>query len=154
MLCIWLYCEFAEARRLLYVAITRAKKDLWIINAKKRMLYGQTQVNVPSRFIDEIDDKYIETENNTTSLFGKITKFNKEKMFTNANVDYNKGDIIRHEDYGEGTITEVDKRIITVEFPRLGTKKFIKKKKTKGADTLNCPKLCGQYKNRPNGRKY
>ena len=119
-----------EERRLCYVAITRAKKDLWIINTKKRMLYGQTQVNVPSRFIDEIDDKYIEIENNTTSLFGKINKFNKEKMFTNTNVDYNKGDIIIHEDYGEGTVTEVDKRIITVEFPRLGTKKFIKNHKS------------------------
>lgn len=119
-----------EERRLCYVAITRAKKELWIINAKKRMLYGQTGVNVPSRFIDEIDDKYIEIENNTTSFFGKISKFNKEKMFTNTNVDYNKGDIIRHADYGEGTITEVDKRIITVVFPNAGTKKFIKNHKS------------------------
>lgn len=119
-----------EERRLCYVAITRAKKDLWIINTKKRMLYGQPQMNAPSRFIDEIDDKYLETENNTTSLFTKVTKFSKEKMFTNTNVDYNKGDIIRHEDYGEGTVTDVDKRIITVEFPHLGTKKFIKNHKS------------------------
>ena len=119
-----------EERRLCYVAITRAKKDLWIINAKKRMLYGQTGANVPSRFIDEIDDKYIETENNTTSILGKISKFNKEKMFNNNNVDYNKGDIIRHTDYGEGTVTEVDKRIITVVFPHAGTKKFIKNHKS------------------------
>ena len=119
-----------EERRLCYVAITRAKKDLWIINTKKRMLYGQTQVNAPSRFIDEIDDKYIELENNTTSLFKKASKFNKEKMFTNDNVDYNKGDSIKHEDYGIGTITEVDKRIITVEFPNIGTKKFIKNHKS------------------------
>ena len=115
-----------EERRLCYVAITRAKKDLWIINTKKRMLYGQTTMNPPSRFLDEIDDKYIESEDNSTSLFKKVTKFNKEKMFTNANVDYNKGDQIRHEDYGIGTIIEVDKRIITVEFPNIGTKKFIK----------------------------
>ena len=47
-------------------------------------------------------------------------------MFTNNNVDYNKGDIIRHEDYGEGTVTEVDKRIITVVFSHAGIKKFIK----------------------------
>ena len=46
-----------EERRLCYVAITRAKKDLWIINCKKRTLYGQTQLNPPSRFLDEIDDE-------------------------------------------------------------------------------------------------
>ena len=120
-----------EERRLCYVAITRAKKQLWIINSKKRMIYGQTQVNAPSRFIDEIDDKYIELENNTTSIFNKVTKFSKEKMFTNTNVDYNEGDIIRHEDYGEGVVTEVDKRIITVLFKNQdGPKKFIKNHKS------------------------
>ena len=119
-----------EERRLCYVAITRAKKELWIINAKRRILYGQPQVNAPSRFIDEIDDKYIETENNTTSLFKKVTKFNKDKMFNNIDIEYNKGDKIKHTDYGIGTITEVDKRIITVEFPNIGTKKFIKNHKS------------------------
>ena len=120
-----------EERRLCYVAITRAKKDLWIINTKKRMLYGQTQVNPPSRFIDEIDDKYLEFANNTTSLIDKVSKFNKGKMFTNNNVDYQIGDKINHEDYGEGVITAVDKRIITVAFPfPLGIKKFIKNHKS------------------------
>ena len=120
-----------EERRLCYVAITRAKKDLWIINTKKRMLYGQTQVNAPSRFIDEIDDKYIELENKTTSLLKKVTKFNKEKMFSNNNVDYQKGDTISHVDYGEGIVTEVDKRIITVAFPYpTGVRKFIKNHKS------------------------
>ena len=64
------------------------KKDLWIINTRKRMIYGQTQVNPPSRFIDEIDDKYIELDNQTTSLLKKATTFSKEKMFTKEEVDY------------------------------------------------------------------
>ena len=68
-----------EERRLCYVAITRAKKKLWIINTKKRMLYGQTQVNAPSRFIDEIDDKYLEREKKTTSIFSKVTKIIKNE---------------------------------------------------------------------------
>lgn len=119
-----------EERRLCYVAITRAKKELWIINTKKRMLYGQTQVNPPSRFIDEIEDKYIEFDNKTTSLFKKAQKFSKEKMFNNNNIDYNQGDHILHTDYGEGVITDVDKRIITVAFPHpIGIKKFIKNHK-------------------------
>ena len=51
-----------EERRLCYVAITRAKKKLWLLNAKKRMLFGNTQVNSPSRFMDEIDSKYVDSE--------------------------------------------------------------------------------------------
>ena len=120
-----------EERRLCYVAITRAKKDLWIINTKKRMLYGQTSSNPPSRFIDEIDEKYLEVEKKTTSILGKINKFKKENILTNTEVDYKVGDKIKHDDYGEGVITAVDKRIITVAFPfPLGIKKFIKQHKS------------------------
>jgi DNA helicase-2/ATP-dependent DNA helicase PcrA len=54
-----------EERRLCYVAITRAKKKLWMLNSKRRMLFGNTNVNPPSRFMEEIDDKYIETINPT-----------------------------------------------------------------------------------------
>jgi DNA helicase-2/ATP-dependent DNA helicase PcrA len=120
-----------EERRLCYVAITRAKKDLWIINAKKRMLYGQVQVNPPSRFIDEIDNQYIEVDKQTTSFIKKATKFSKDKMFNKINIDYQIGDKIHHTDYGEGVITEVDKSIITVAFPYpTGVKKFIKNHKS------------------------
>ena len=120
-----------EERRLCYVAITRAKKDLWIINTRKRMLYGQTSSNPPSRFIDEIDKKYLETENHTTSLIDKVKKISKEKMFINKDVKYEIGDKINHDDYGEGVVTAVDKRIITVAFPfPLGVKKFIKDHKS------------------------
>ncbi len=120
-----------EERRLCYVAITRAKKDLWIINTRRRMLYGQTQANAPSRFIDEIDEKYLDQEKRTSSLLERASsKFNKEKMFTNENVDYEIGDKIKHTDYGEGVITAVDKKIITVAFPYpTGVKKFIKNHK-------------------------
>lgn len=120
-----------EERRLCYVAITRAKKDLWIINTKKRLLYGQTSSNPPSRFIDEIDSKYLELQNNTTSLIKKVSKFSKEKMFVNSNTEYQVGDKIKHDDYGEGVITAVDNKIITVAFPfPLGIKKFIKNHKS------------------------
>ena len=52
-----------EERRLCYVAITRAKKHLWLLNCKKSMLFGQTQVNAPSRFMDEIDKEFLDIEN-------------------------------------------------------------------------------------------
>ena len=44
-----------EERRLMYVAITRAKKDMFIVLTRQRMLFGQTSCNKPSRFIKEID---------------------------------------------------------------------------------------------------
>lgn len=116
-----------EERRLCYVAITRAKKELWIINSKRRMLYGQTKSNPPSRFIDEIDPKYINIKKRTTSIFQKVSKINKRSMFTNNNTNYEIGDKIRHVDYGEGVVVNVDKSLVTIAFPHpLGTKKFMK----------------------------
>ncbi len=116
-----------EERRLCYVAITRAKKELWIINSKRRMLYGQTKSNPPSRFIDEIDPKYINIKKKTTSIFQKVSKINKRSMFTNNNTNYEIGDKIRHVDYGEGVVVNVDKSLVTIAFPHpLGTKKFMK----------------------------
>jgi len=116
-----------EERRLMYVAITRAKKDLWIINAKRRLLYGQTQANPPSRFIDEIDEKYLDIEKKTTNIINKVNKFRKENMFTNKDIEYNKGDRVAHEEYGEGIIVSVDKKILTIAFPLpSGIRKFIK----------------------------
>ncbi len=119
-----------EERRLCYVAITRAKKKLWLINSKKRMLYGQSQCNPPSRFIDEIDRKYIETDTQTTSIFNKVSQFRKDKMLTDTNIEYSKGDHIYHKDYGEGVVIAIDKSIITVAFShKYGIKKLIKNHK-------------------------
>lgn len=52
--------QLEEERRLAYVAITRAKKKLYITSARMRMLYGQTQNYMPSRFVKEIPEQYIE----------------------------------------------------------------------------------------------
>ena len=52
--------DLEEERRLAYVGITRAKKELYISNSVTRMLYGRTQRNEPSRFLREIEPEYIE----------------------------------------------------------------------------------------------
>ena len=115
-----------EERRLCYVAITRAKKDLWLINCKKRLLYGQNQVNAPSRFIDEIDPKYLDYEKQTTSIFTKVNNL-KESMLKKTIDNYQIGDNVKHTDYGEGVVVNIDKSLITIAFPHpIGTKKFIK----------------------------
>ena len=51
-----------EERRLFYVAITRAKKKLYLSCASVRTIFGQRQVNAPSEFLSDIDNAYIERE--------------------------------------------------------------------------------------------
>ena len=120
-----------EERRLCYVAITRAKKDLWLLNAKRRMLFGNTQTNLPSRFMEEIDPKYLEVENNRKSVFKKVNNFVKEEMFNKTDTEYQAGDLISHTEYGQGVIISVDKSIITVAFPHpYGVKKLMKNHKS------------------------
>ena len=65
--------EMEEERRLAYVGITRAMKRLFISHAWSRMLFGNTQYNPPSRFLDEIPSELIESKGNTTgrSSYGR-----------------------------------------------------------------------------------
>lgn len=63
--------ELEEERRLLYVAITRAEKHCILTNAKNRWRYGKMEFDNPSRFIDEIDGKLIDSQDEAGgSLFG------------------------------------------------------------------------------------
>lgn len=63
--------ELEEERRLLYVAITRAEKHCILTNAKNRWRYGKMEFDNPSRFIDEIDGKLIDSQDEASgSLFG------------------------------------------------------------------------------------
>ena len=123
--------EIEEERRLCYVAITRAKKNLWMLNTKKRMLFGNTQINMPSRFMDEIDTKYLETENNRNGLVDKVVNFVKEDKFRNDDVSYNIGDHVKHDQYGEGVVISVDGSLVTIAFPHpYGIKKMMAKHKS------------------------
>ena len=120
-----------EERRLCYVAITRAKKNLWMLNAKKRMLFGNTQINMPSRFMDEIDSKYLETENNRTNIIDKMVNFVKEDKFRSEDVSYQSGDHVKHDEFGEGVVISVDGSLITIAFPHpYGIKKMMAKHKS------------------------
>ena len=115
--------EIEEERRLCYVAITRAKKDLTITSAKSRMLFGNTTRNMPSRFIEEIDKKYLDIDEKTP--LKTAVNFIKKKIDKTA--EYEVGERISHTDFGEGIIVGVDKSILTVAFPHpVGIKKLMK----------------------------
>ena len=120
-----------EERRLCYVAITRAKKELYLLNAKRRMLFGNSQSNPPSRFIEEIDPKYIDDVNRENNkIIKKTSKFVREKMFNDHEVNFEIGDMVSYPKYGEGVVVAIDKSIITVAFPYPhGTVKLMKNHK-------------------------
>lgn len=109
--------EIEEERRLCYVAVTRARKTLTLVNAKKRMLYGNVSSNPPSRFINEIEDKYLEKDREVT--------FDKEKMI-DENIEYSVGDHVIHDIYGEGVIVALGS-VLTIAFAHpYGIKKIMK----------------------------
>ena len=116
-----------EERRLCYVAITRAKKKLYILNAIRRMLYGKTSVNMPSRFLNEIDKEYIEMPEIKSSFIAQ--KIDKQSMFNDDN-DLKAGDNVIHEKYGPGVVVAVDRSIATIAFKKDGIKKLMKNHKS------------------------
>ena len=113
-----------EERRLCYVAITRAKERLYITNAKTRMLFGNTGMNLPSRFIGEIDSSLIEKEDNTIRNESKV--FNRDANYGSENINYKHGEIVYHMSFGKGVVVDCDERFVTVAFDkRFGIKKFL-----------------------------
>ena len=117
-----------EERRLCYVGITRAREKLYLTNAKRRMLYGRENINQPSRFINEIDEQYIEEAENSVK---EIKKIHRESMYTNDDTQYKNGDIVEHDTYGKGVVINCDKMIVTVAFNNnIGVKKLMKNHKS------------------------
>lgn len=114
-----------EERRLCYIGITRAKERLYLTNAKRRMLYGKENMNIPSRFISEIDEKLIEKIGPKEE--NKV--IDKKQMYTNDNNDITEGSIISHEQYGTGVVVKCDGSLISVAF-KTGIKKLMKNHKS------------------------
>ena len=113
-----------EERRLCYVAITRAKLGLYLLNAHHRMLYGMDNMNPESRFIKEINDEYLDSD---------VDKLSKKEVIIDMkdNIDdtikYNLGDKVEHIVFGKGIIVGIDDTILTIAFPHpYGIKKIIK----------------------------
>ena len=128
--------EMEEERRLCYVAITRARKKLFITSARQRMLFGRTSANPVSRFVREIPDDYIERPEEKRkrydfegtghgfSTYSSRTQSAERPAYHRAEKparrtvappapqkkslpDYKPGDRIRHKAFGEGNITRL-----------------------------------------------
>ena len=146
--------EMEEERRLCYVAITRAKKNLTISYARQRMLYGRTTACMPSRFLKEIPESeivkkggYQMPQENYTShtaynsfrsgyTVKEPTRF-KEMTFYKAPapgapvLELNKGDMITHTAFGRGMVLSVMKMggdaLLEIAFDEIGTRKLMAK---------------------------
>ncbi|MBP3799567.1 MAG: UvrD-helicase domain-containing protein, partial [Bacilli bacterium] len=120
--------ELEEERRLCYVAITRARKQLHLVNARKRTLFGKDQINPPSRFISEIRSELINSNKELEEK--KVTPINRDEMFRDEEIDYKVGDFVYHETFGAGKVVEVTNTLVSVAFKMpFGIRKLMKNHK-------------------------
>ncbi|WP_087974742.1 DNA helicase PcrA [Oceanobacillus rekensis] len=139
--------EMQEERRLAYVGITRAEKELYLTHAKMRTLYGRTNMNPISRFINEIPEELIEgIEQARTSMFGGRSiertkdkpaplKRRAERMQKTTGAQsqgWAPGDKANHKKWGVGTVVKVkgegDNMELDVAFPApVGIKRLLAK---------------------------
>ncbi len=131
--------EIDEERRLAYVAITRAKKTLIITHARERMLYGMTQRNLLSRFVREIDPKYLDIQKEKSFGGAFVPRQDDSKQISFANsfkkpektkiIPFAIGDRINHFTFGEGVVLNVipmsSDFMYEIAFDRVGTKKLM-----------------------------
>lgn len=148
--------DLEEERRLAYVAITRAKKQLYISSASSRTLFGQTHQNITSRFIKELDMNLVEKHENSSiklknSVYKDISavqsiplqqqilrnRANSANKATSQNTEFKPGDKVINKSFGEGTVISISQpdsknTILEVCFDKVGVKRmasgFVKKK--------------------------
>ena len=137
--------EMEEERRLCYVAITRAKKNLELLCARQRLIFGKTNVNKVSRFIHEISDENIEKnipkgygwrESSIQQEFAVKKPYGKPG-YTRApapaqetkTVEYAVGDNVKHRVFGDGVIVKMipmgGDYLVEIHFAAQGTKKLM-----------------------------
>ena len=139
--------EIEEERRLAYVAITRAKRELFIVHANQRMLYGRTQFNPESRFLREIPESLIARERSPYDKPKTVSSY-MDRSFDKPQYDtltisavqrkpavsaqkdvLEAGDRVFHATFGEGDLISVKRMgadwLYEVVFDKVGTKKLM-----------------------------
>ena len=139
--------EMEEERRLCYVAITRAKKNLFISHARQRMIYGRTSAAMPSRFLKEIPEACIVRKGGSRprqesvyapnfSTYAPQPKrrediYYKKPAAEASYLELNKGDMVLHAAFGRGLVLSVMKMggdaLLEIAFDDIGTKKLMAK---------------------------
>lgn len=123
--------EMEEERRLCYVGMTRARKELYLMYASSRVLYGGIQHNPPSRFLAEIQGDLVQEVSDFGGMYGD-TSMAPRRDFDQSPVDdepryvpdLNEGDVVRHKIFGEGQIMELDGDNAVIYFKGRGSKRL------------------------------
>ncbi|HWB23334.1 MAG TPA: UvrD-helicase domain-containing protein [Gaiellaceae bacterium] len=107
-----------EERRLCYVGMTRAKERLTMLHAMRRSLYGRTDANLPSRFLDELPAEGVERERLRPASWSSYGTPARSQAVPRADVpDLSTGDTVRHSTIGTGIVTRIEPGgIVTVRF--------------------------------------
>jgi DNA helicase II / ATP-dependent DNA helicase PcrA len=117
--------EMEEERRLMYVGMTRARQELYLIYATERNLYGGRQHNPPSRFIADLGNLANNPQSDygltPQSVFGNPAVDNSEPRYV---PDLEEGDGVKHQLFGIGTVVEIDGDNATVYFKGKGAKRL------------------------------
>ena len=79
-----------EERRLFYVALTRAEENAWFSYANQRYRWGSLDFCTPSRFLEEIDNRYL--DNNSLQMFQQTRGYRSQKISENRQPDFNRRD--------------------------------------------------------------
>lgn len=116
--------ELEEERRLAYVAVTRAKRQVFLIHAKERLIYGNLQNNAPSRFLADLPEELVEEIRQHNQHGNSYTRPNTQNSGITAS-SYKMGSRVVHQQFGEGTIIARSGDIITVAFTNSGIKNLV-----------------------------
>lgn len=118
--------ELEEERRLCYVGITRAKEKLYLLNAKKRTLFGRTDMNSPSRFVQEITPDLLDSnEINVNTIISN------DMYDEGRNSELKVGDKVKHTKYGYGIVVQIEGSIASIAFNHnVGVVKIMKTHKS------------------------
>ena len=125
--------DMEEERRLMYVAVTRAKERLYLTNASNRFMYGSVNYTMPSRFLSEMgfNKKPVKefsfgdtTLKSTKPIYSTINSTPQTSLKQNSSVDFNVGDNVEHTKFGLGKVVSYEKSsdILVVNFQGLGNK--------------------------------
>lgn len=115
-----------EERRLAYVAITRARRRAIITNAMSRMVFGQRQYNSPSRFITEMDNRYLDFQGGAPRAYTNMrmpTSYQSKPVARKKENISAVGKLVNHTEMGRGVVIEENENILTVAFRAKGIKK-------------------------------
>lgn len=124
--------ELEEERRLMYVAMTRAMDNLYLLHARARMLYGESRSNAPSQFLADIDEAFVDAnfgghgarQHISISDIGDTPV--PVEFESVPDIDLSSGDRVSHNIFGSGVVVDITGGVATVAFedPKVGVKKL------------------------------